>query len=69
MQLLTKDSSVRGHTSTCKHAMLLTSIALQPLRNTPILIVTFPRGNNLSSKTHKLQHEEVNLSAYNAPGA
>ena len=33
------------------------------------MIVTFPSGNDLSSKIPKLQHEEVNVSAYNAPGA
>jgi len=32
-----------------------------------MLIVTFPNGNDLSSKIPKLQHE-VNLSAYNASG-
>jgi len=37
-------------------------------KNTSMLIVTFPNGNDLSSKIPKLPHEEVNLSAYNAPG-
>jgi hypothetical protein len=37
-------------------------------KNTSMLIVTFPNGNDLSSKIPKLPHEEVNLSVYNAPG-
>jgi hypothetical protein len=45
-----KDSSVWGNTWACKHAILQTSIAPQPLRDTPMFSVTFPKRNNLSSK-------------------